>query len=48
MPTQRRKSYLRCGLFQKLSLGGGNGFFLSGGWMHINAKFVLTDEDIQV
>jgi len=37
------------GLFQKLSSGGGgNGFFLSGGWMHNNAKFVLRDEDIQV
>jgi len=42
---------LQLGLFQKLSSGGwvgGNGFFLSGGWMHNNVKFVLRDENIQV
>ena len=36
------------GLFQKLSSEWGNQFFLSGGWMHNNVKFVLRDEDIQV
>jgi len=42
-------NYVSVGLFQKLSSGRGRQrFFLSGGWMQNNVKFVLRDEDIQV